>query len=35
MGIMQNKVTRRIALGSLAGGLAGAALVLRALLTVR
>lgn len=31
MGIMSNKVTRRIALGSIAGGLGGAALVLRAL----
>lgn len=31
MGTMSNKVTRRIALGSLAGGLGGAALVLRAL----
>jgi hypothetical protein len=31
MGIMQNKVTRRIALGSLATGLGGAALVIRAL----
>jgi hypothetical protein len=31
MGIMQNKVTRRIALGSIVGGLAGTALVLRSL----
>jgi hypothetical protein len=31
MGIMENKVTRRIALGSIAGGLGGAALVMSAL----
>ena len=31
MGIMSNKVTRRVALGSIVGGLAGTALVLRAL----
>ena len=31
MGIMSKKVTRRVALGSVAGGLAGTALVIRAL----
>jgi hypothetical protein len=31
MGIMQNKVSRRVALGTIAGGLGGAALVLHAL----
>ena len=31
MGIMDNKVTRRIALGTIAGGLAGAAIVIHAL----
>ncbi len=31
MGVMSNKVTRRVALGSIAGGLATGALVLRAL----